>query len=111
MGVGVVSQAVVPMPNPETDAIRRFTVVAIEHKPDKGRPWASAFVVRDRCGFLPDTPFPVASPKEGKRPATDAEEAARNAAEERRRNLNLCEHRGHNFPDGSTHCVQCGGQP
>lgn len=107
------SDGVIYMPNPSTDALRRFFVEPVEHKPGKGRPWVSTFLVRDRCSFVPDTPFPVATPGDRlRRPSTDAEEAARSAAEERRRNLNLCEVNGHKFSasDGD-HCTQCGGRP
>jgi|GEM_PF-4248905 len=108
------SDGVTYMPNPSTDALRRFFVVAVEHKPDKGRPWVSTFLVRDRCGFAPDIPFPVTMPEgdRRRRPSTDAEDAARTAAEQHRRDLNLCELNGHNFAASDhDHCTQCGGRP
>jgi hypothetical protein len=99
------------MPNPVTDSIRRFYVEPVETKPEGGRPFVSAYKVRDRTGFLPDSVLAVYKPENRRRPADDAIRAAHAAALKRRRDLNWCEAFGHLFDVVAERCATCGVRP
>lgn len=105
-----------PMPNPATDAIRRFAVVPIDGRDDRERAkgmrrFVVAFLVRDRCGFLPDEVFRVELPARGRRPGDDAIAAAKQRADGRRRDLNFCEAYGHHCDVVDELCATCGVRP
>ncbi len=101
---------VTQMPNPATDPIRRFVVVAF-----KGSDYGPVLGYRviDRTDFLPAELFRAAVPgrfAEG-RPTDEALAEAKTQAEQRRRDLNWCEAFGHHFDVLAERCVTCGVQP
>lgn len=100
------------LPNPATDAIRRFGVVQLraELRGVTGKSQVGWKVV-DHTGFLPARVYRVQTIRFGTKPGKDALDELRREAEAQRRALNTCEVVGHDLDVCTHRCCCCGIEP